>query len=372
MPTTNASAQQEWLFFLENSQPGCKRQIGFSRLGEILQSLGDNAWVHDFDSGNTWYSAEFNDFIGYSNKEISARKADILWWKSVHPDDQHLLQESDRKYKNGEQDKHSLEYRMIDSKGEQRWVLDRGVVVEWDDTGKPLVIAGTHIDMSPLRKLRQQFDEAELKKKDEVISTVIRHLEADRQEIALELHSNINQILAAARMMLEFMPEINEESARYTDKIRKIIHTAVDEVNKIFNDINPDALHHVEIGALTGDLIQRLNKDRHFKIDLDLSEYPAAQKKNYHSELTIFRVIQDVLKKIFLQAKGEIIQLRLSCKNSKIEMTVFTDDPDFNISLYEKDLNSSSLSNRCAHFGGHFSVEKSTGKGVYFRASVSA
>jgi hypothetical protein len=60
--------------------------------------LGDNAWVHDFENGNTWYSAEFNSFIGYSNKEISARKADILWWKSVHPDDHHLLQESDRKY----------------------------------------------------------------------------------------------------------------------------------------------------------------------------------------------------------------------------------------------------------------------------------
>lgn len=372
MPTTNASPQQEWLFFLENSQPGCKRQIGFSRLGEILQSLGDNAWVHDFESGHTWYSAEFNSFIGYSNKEISARKADILWWKSVHPDDHHLLEESDKKYRNGEQEKHSLEYRMIDSKGEQRWVLDRGVVVEWDDTGKPIVVAGTHIDMTPMRKLRQEFDEAEHKKKDEIISTVIRHLEADRQEIAVELHGNINQILAAARMMLEFMPEVNEESARYTEKIRQIIYTAVDEVNKIFNDIDPDALHHVDIGALVKDLVQRLNKDRHFKVDLDLSGYVAAQKKNYEGELTIFRVIQDVLKKIFMHSSGELIQIKLSYNSSKILLTLFTDDPAFNTTLYSRDLNVVSLSNRCAHFGGDFTVEKSTGKGVYFRASVSA
>jgi PAS domain S-box-containing protein len=372
MPNTENSSQQEWLFFLENSQPGCKRQIGFSRLGEILQSLGDNAWVHDFESGNTWYSAEFNDFIGYSNKEISARKADILWWKAIHPEDHYLLEESDRKYKNGEQVKHSLEYRMIDSKGEQRWVLDRGVVVEWDNNSKPLVVAGTHIDMTLLRKLRQQLDQAELKKKDEIISTVIRHLEADRQEIALELHGNINQILAAARMMLEFMPEVNEESGRYTEKIRQIIYTAVDEVNKIFNDINPDALHHVDIGSLVSDLIQRLNKDRHFKVDLDLQGYLTTQKKNDQSELTIYRVIQYVLKTIFLHAKGELIKVRLSHNASKIELTVFTDDPDFSIPLHAKDLNSVSLSNRCAHFGGGFSVEKSTGMGVYFRASVSA
>jgi signal transduction histidine kinase len=261
---------------------------------------------------------------------------------------------------------------MIDSKGELRWVLDRGVVVEWDETGKPIVIAGTHIDMTPFRKLRQQLDEAELKKKDEIISTVIRHLEADRKKIAVELHGNINQILAAARMMLEFMPEVNEESARYTEKIRQIISTAVDEVNKIFNDIDPDALHQVDIRSLVKDLVRRLNKDRHFKVDLDLSGYLAEQKKNYEGELTIFRVIQDVLKKIFMYSQGELIQIKLSYSASKILLTLFTDNPSFNITLYSRELNVVSLSNRCAHFGGDFTVEKSTGEGVCFRASVSA
>lgn len=349
-----------------------KKQIDFNRLGEILQNLGDNAWVHDYMTGQTWYSADYNIFIGYNNHDITARKADLLWWQSIHPDDTFMVRDSDSRYKNGEQDKHSMEYRIIDSKGKMRWVLDRGVVVERDDAGRPLVIAGTHIDMTPVRDLQSKLSEVENRKKKEIIDAVIRNLETDRKVIAEELHGNINQILAAARMMLEFMPQISEESARYTEKIRQIIYTAVDEVNKIFNDIDPDALHHVDLGSLVKDLIQRLNKDRHFKVEMNMHEYAIDSKKKYESELTIYRVIQDVLKRIFLHSKGESVQIKLQIVQQEIRLEIFTDDPRFNTSVVSTDLFMINLANRCEHFGGSFTFEKIPSSGIYFRANVSA
>jgi PAS domain S-box-containing protein len=366
------SGSSPWFESIVTAVKDKKKQIEYKRLGEILQTLGDNAWAHDFSSGKTWYSADFNIFIGYSNHDISARKADILWWQSIHPDDIYMIKDSDARYRNGEQDKHSLEYRITDAKGKMRWVLDRGVVVDRDDSGKPLVVAGTHIDMTPVKDLQEKLNEVERRRKKDIIDAVIRNLETDRKMIAEELHGNINQILAAARMMLEFMPEISEESVRYTEKVRQIIYTAVDEVNKIFNDINPDALHHVDMASLVRDLVERLNKDRHFKVDMHLDGDAGPDKQNYDSQLTIYRVIQDVLKRVFKYSKGDLVKLTLQFQVKQILLEIFTDDPRFNTSVVSTDLYMVNLANRCDHFGGSFTFEKVAAKGIFFRATVSA
>jgi signal transduction histidine kinase len=370
MPTVEAPTLNNWFQSIEKSSSGRQKQIDFSRLGEILQNLGDNAWAHDFATGNTWYSADYNIFIGYSNRDITSRKADLLWWQSIHPDDLYLIKESDAKYKNAEQDKHSLEYRIIDCKGKQRWVLDRGVVVERDDAGKPLVIVGTHIDMTPLRDLQHELDEVEHKRKREVVDVVIRNLEADRKMIAEELHGNVNQILTAARMMLEFIPVMSEEMGRYTEKVKQIIYTAVDEVNKIFNDINPDALQHVAMGDLIRDMIQRMNKDRHIKVELDMQGYETGAKKNHDRELTLLRVVQEALHRVFSQSKGERLVIRLHCHQEYMLFELFANDPDFDLDSVSGDLRMVNLTNRCEHFGGTFHLEKARGEGVYFKASV--
>lgn len=372
MPIIETPTPPQWIHFLESAQNGHTRKIDFSRLGEILQSLGDNAWVHDFTTSKTWYSSAFNPFIGYSNSEISARKADILWWQCIHPDDLFMVRQSDELYKNGKQDKHSLEYRIIDCKGQLRWVLDRGVVVERDHDGRPLVVAGTHIDVTTVKDLKNQLETSEKKKKSEIVDAVIKNLESDRKVIAEELHGNINQILAAARMMLEFMPVINEETGRYTEKVSQILYQAVDQVNKIFNDINPEVLDQVELEGLVKDLIQRLNKDRHFKIEFDLNGYTCSGKQNRDSELTIYRVIQDVLKRVFLNSKGSIVRLTLTCEMNQISLQIFTDDADLNIAAMASDLQVVNLINRCEHYGGFFVFEKLETVGTFFRAAVSA
>lgn len=370
MPNVETPTLNNWFQSIEKSDNGRKKHIDFNRLGEILQNLGDNAWVHDFATGNTWYSAEYNIFIGYSNHDISSRKAALLWWQSIHPDDLHMVKENDERYKNAQQDKHCMEYRMIDCKGKLRWVLDRGVVVDRDSSGKPLVIVGTHIDITPIRDMQHALDEVIHRRKVEVVDAVIRNLEADRKMIAEELHGNVNQILAAARMMLEFIPVMNEEMGQYTEKVKQIIYTAVDEVNKIFNDINPDALQHVAMGDLIRDMIQRMNKDRHIKVELDMQGYETGAKKDHDRELTLLRVVQEALHRVFSQSKGERLVIRLHCHQEHMLFELFANDPDFDIDSVSRDLRMVNLTNRCEHFGGTFHLEKTKGEGVYFKASV--
>lgn len=52
-------------------------KINLEELGSIrkvLHLLGDCAWSHDFLTDKTFYSSEFNHFIGYSKKILPQRK----------------------------------------------------------------------------------------------------------------------------------------------------------------------------------------------------------------------------------------------------------------------------------------------------------
>jgi signal transduction histidine kinase len=105
---------------------------------------------------------------------------------------------------------------------------------------------------------------------------------------------------------------------------------------------------------------------------MDVDRYAETDKKNYDSQLTIYRVIQDVLKRVFMHSKGELVRLTLQLQFNQILLEIFTDDPRFNTSVVSSDLYMVNLANRCDHFGGSFSFEKVSGKGIYFRAAVSA
>lgn len=122
-----------------------------------LERIGDNVWEHNFATGKTFFSKSSNDFWGYSINETT--KVEQIWWDSVYPDDFHLLIENDQKYKKGEIDSHSIEYRVVHKNGTIKWVLDRGVVIEKSPDGTPLKIIGTHTDISQIKQTETELEQ---------------------------------------------------------------------------------------------------------------------------------------------------------------------------------------------------------------------
>jgi signal transduction histidine kinase len=133
----------------------------------------------------------------------------------------------------------------------------------------------------------------EIRRQREIIDAVIRHMEADRREIAASLHEHINQVLAAAKMMLEGMPCMTQEMECYTRQVSLIIGETVAELNKICNDINPDALRHVSLVELVGDMMTRLAREKNITVEFDGSGYFSKMKRDPEHELTMLRIIQE-------------------------------------------------------------------------------
>ncbi len=343
---------------------------GYGRVREIISNLGDSAWSHDFRTGTTWYSSQYNPFVGFIPAELKADQEENIWWKSTHPDDRHLLREIDHAYKSMKQDRHTTEYRIFDGKGKMHWVLDRGVVVEKDEDGKPVLLVGTHVDITTTKELQEKVASLLEKQNNVVLKTVIERTEMDRKEIANILHENVNQILTAGRMMLEFLPVMDKAVGEFTEKVKQIMYSAVDEVNKICNDINPDSLAHIPLTELVTDLVNRLNKGKTISISFDHKSFSPSKKKNKDHELTILRAIQECLHTIVHESASKQATIHLESNNDFMLLEVFCDDKKLQIGRLSSNLRIKNIVNRCDLFGGSFHLEKKGNEGVIFKASI--
>ncbi len=343
---------------------------GYGRVREIISNLGDSAWSHDFRTGTTWFSSQYNPFVGFIPADLKATQAENIWWESTHPDDRHLLKESDLAYKSMKQERHAMEYRIFDEKGKMHWVLDRGVVVEKDTDGKPLLLVGTHVDITTTKELQEKIASLLEQQNKEIVRAVIERTELDRKEIANILHENVNQILTAGRMMLEFLPVMDKAIGEFTEKVKQIMYSAVDEVNKICNDINPDSLTHIPLTDLVTDLVNRLNKGKAISITFDHIGFLPSKKKNKDHELTILRAIQECLQTIVHESAAKMATIHLESNNDFMLLEVFCDDKKLNIHHLSANLRIKNIVNRCDLFGGSFHLEKKKNEGVLFKASI--
>ncbi|GGI23585.1 PAS domain S-box protein [Pedobacter mendelii] len=127
-----------------------------NRFRIALEKIG-NVWEHDFTTGKTFFSKTNNEFWGYDEDELERKE--LNWWDSVHKDDFHLLLKNFKDYRRGKIDSHNEEYRIIHKNGDVKWVLDRGVVIEKDEDGRPLRIVGTHTDVTPIKHTAQELEQ---------------------------------------------------------------------------------------------------------------------------------------------------------------------------------------------------------------------
>ncbi len=129
----------------------------------ILKGTNAGTWRWNVQSGETIFNDRWAEMLGYSLNEI---KPEIQSWaKNVHPDDLVKCNELLQKHFNKQLDYYDVEFRMKHKKGHWVWVHARGKLIDRTKEDKPLLMFGTHLDITGRKlneiKLKEQFAELE-------------------------------------------------------------------------------------------------------------------------------------------------------------------------------------------------------------------
>ena len=124
------------------------------KLHLAIWGSGLGLWDWRVQTGEFTINDRWADIVGYTLEALSPI-AVKTWTKLVHPDDLQRSNEVLHRHFAGEAPDYECEVRMLHKDGHWVWVLDRGMVTEWDNDKKPLRMTGTHLDISERKKAEE-------------------------------------------------------------------------------------------------------------------------------------------------------------------------------------------------------------------------
>ncbi|MBL8498096.1 PAS domain S-box protein [Nitrosomonas sp. JL21] len=140
------------------------------RLSNIIEGTHIGTWEWNVQTGEVIFNERWAQIIGYRLDELAPISIET-WLTYAHPDDLHKSEVLLKAHFAGKLSYYEVEARMRHKHGHWIWVLDRGKVLSWTDDGKPLMMFGTHQDITDLKEreallieARQQAEAANIAK----------------------------------------------------------------------------------------------------------------------------------------------------------------------------------------------------------------
>jgi diguanylate cyclase (GGDEF)-like protein/PAS domain S-box-containing protein len=177
------------------------------RLAYILEGTDVGTWEWNVQTGETMFNERWAGMVGYTLEDLAPVSIDT-WIKLTHPDDLEMSRSLLEKHFNRELPFYVHEARMRHKKGHWVWILDRGKVATWTDDGKPLMMCGTHMDITE----RKMAEEKILHLATHDVLTGLPSLRLVRDRLAMSLGmSRRNDTLTAVMFVdLDRFKEVND------------------------------------------------------------------------------------------------------------------------------------------------------------------
>lgn len=122
-------------------------KVSSERLDLAVKGTNVGLWDWDIPSGEIVIDERWAEITGYTKEELNPMTIQT-WERLAHPQDLEKSFQLISEHFAGDLDQYSCEVRIKHKEGHWVWVLDRGRVVEWAQDGKPLRMAGTHLDIT--------------------------------------------------------------------------------------------------------------------------------------------------------------------------------------------------------------------------------
>ncbi|MBW7895518.1 MAG: PAS domain-containing protein [Opitutaceae bacterium] len=151
------------------------------RLADIINATNAATWEWNVQTGETKYNERWGSMLGYTPAELAPTTLDT-WRSRIHPDDTAAAGMQAEEHLAGRRDHYECEVRLRHKAGHWIWVADTGQIIARDEHGRPLVMAGIHLDITE-RKQAEAAVRASLREKEALLKEVHHRVKNNLQVI---------------------------------------------------------------------------------------------------------------------------------------------------------------------------------------------
>jgi PAS domain S-box-containing protein len=129
-----------------------------TRLNLALDASNQGLYDHYLQTDEILVNDYYARMLGYDPKTFKETTA--FWIERMHPDDREEVMKAFNDYLSGKTEEYRSEFRQKTKSGGWKWTLSMGRIVEYDKSGKPYRMLGTHIDIDRTKRNEIQLAEA--------------------------------------------------------------------------------------------------------------------------------------------------------------------------------------------------------------------
>ena len=234
-----------------------------------------------------------------------------------------------------------------------------------------LAFSGISFSFYKRKRLKQQhlLQTALYKQQELATKAVFEGEQNERIRIARDLHDGIGQMLSVVKM--------NVSTLNPGDKVVAgtlgLVDKTIDELRAISHNLIPEALNFGLVAALE-DTCSKINETGTTKVTLDL----AAELKNHtltqQHELSIYRIVQEVLHNMTRHANASHIWLAIKISNGGLMIAIADDGDGFDVSKIDasKGIGWKNISARIRLMDGKMNIRSEKSSGTQIHISIPA
>lgn len=222
-----------------------------------------------------------------------------------------------------------------ESSGIWKHFSKEGKMLIMDISSHVIIYHGTQVVLSMANDITERvlfeenLAEEKIKKQQEIHAAIITAQAQERSFLGEELHDNINQILATAKLYLDGAIHNNESRIELIKEGKELVNHAIGEIRDLSKRLLLPSFVESGLKESLTDLIKKIkhvNGTIHFVIDWRLTDEKSLTEK---LKFTIYRIVQEQLNNIFKHAKASKVIITVQQTSGMLQLNIKDDGIGF-------------------------------------------
>jgi len=232
------------------------------------------------------------------------------------------------------------------------------------------LLGGVALDITQKVEIEAQLTEERERSRREIIQAILNAQEKERDEIAYELHENVNQMLTSSKLMLEVAAEKQDLSPEFIRRSLGYISEAIAEIRKISHTLRPATLQDISLEAAVAEVVQEINSSGKLAVEYFYSFAGSRKHIKPEIQLAVLRMVQEQLNNITKHSGASEARVSLSIKESKLVLVISDNGVGFDVLLTKKGLGLNNITNRVEYYNGTIRINSAEGEGCILEIDI--
>jgi PAS domain S-box-containing protein len=331
------------------------------RYRELFENAKDAIYVHDLGGRYRSFNRAAEQLSGYTRDEIIGKHfSNFVSPRSLKDVRENLCKKLD------EMGETTYEIDLV-RKDRSRVPVEVSSRLIYEN-GKPVGIQGVARDISDRRRAQDALRTYSQR--------LIEAQEAERQNIARELHDEIGQVLTAVRMNLQSLQRSAQSGSQPSavDDSLVIVDEALERVRELSLNLRPSVLDSLGLSSALRWYVDRYARRSGIVADLR-SNLEDGRRLRVELETACFRIVQEALTNVVRHARATHVLVRLRRSNGNLDLKIRDNGVGFNVETLLKDSPSAGalglrgMEERAVAVHGRLKIDSAPMRGTEVRAS---